>query len=215
MCPYSAATFKTFVSEPTPIRRPAAVARTRGRVIEAAREAFAEGGYYEISVEDIAARAGVVRSTVYNLFGSKVAVLEAVVHDALRRAGFDGLREAMGREDALDALRGVIHAGCELWAADDVIFRKVIGLASVDDQVRTLIDRLESARRDDMGRLVNRLAEQGYLREGISEERASRTLELVTSFEAFDHLFSRSGLGVAETAEELWDQAQTVVVPGA
>jgi len=62
---------------------------------------------------------------------------------------------------------------------------------------------------------VNRLAEQGYLRDGVSEERASRTLELLTSFEAFDHLFSRSRLTVAQTAEELWDQAETVVVPSA
>lgn len=62
---------------------------------------------------------------------------------------------------------------------------------------------------------MNRLAEQGYLRDGVSEERASRTLELLTSFEAFDHLFSRSRLTVAQTAEELWDQAETVVVPSA
>jgi AcrR family transcriptional regulator len=203
------------MADPTPIRRPDAVARTRARGIDAARELFADGGYYEISVEDIAERAGVVRSTIYNLFGSKVALLEAVVHDALRKAGFEGLREAMQREDALDALHGVFAAGCALWASDDVIFRKVIGLASVDEQVRTLIDRLEGARRDDLGRLVNRLAEQGYLREGCSEERAARTLELLASFEAFDHLYSRSKLSVADVAQELWEQAQTIVVPPA
>lgn len=197
----------------TPIRRPAAVARTRARVLEAARSLFSHGGYYEISVEDIAAEAGVVRSTIYNLFGSKVALLEAVVHDALRRAGFEGLRAAMANEDAAAALREVIRAGCELWAAEHVIFRKVIGLAAVDEAIRPLIDRLEAARRDDMGRLVNRLAEKGYLRNGCSEERAARTLELLTSFEAFDHYFSRSHLTTAETAEELWQQAQAIVLP--
>jgi AcrR family transcriptional regulator len=182
-------------------------------VLDAARDRFQEGGYYEISVEEIAARAGVVRSTIYNLFGSKVALLEAVVHDALRRAGFGPLREAMSREDARDALREVIAAGCDLWAAEHAIFRKVIGLAAVDDAVRALVDRLEASRRDDMGRLVARLAEQGYLREGCSEARASRALELLTSFEAFDHFFTRSQLSAAEAAEELWQQAQAVLTP--
>jgi hypothetical protein len=80
----------------------------------------------------------------------------------------------------------------------------VIGLSSVDSAIRSLTDRLEAARRDDIGRLVNRLAEQGYLRDGCSEERAARTLELLTSFEAFDHVFSRSGLSSREAADELW-----------
>jgi len=184
-------------------------------VLEAARSLFSEGGYYEISVEDIAAAAGVVRSTIYNLFGSKVALLEAVVHDALRRAGFQGLRDAMAREDAAEAAHAMIVAGCELWATEHVIFRKVIGLAAVDDAVRGLIDRLEASRRDDMGRLVTRLAEQGYLRAGCSEERAVRVFELLTSFEAFDHFFTRAGLGPAETAEELWLQAQATLTPSA
>lgn len=117
---------------------------------------------------------------------------------------FAGLREATGRPDAAEALRGVIAAGCELWAAELVIFQKVIGLSSVDSAIRSLTDRLEAARRDDIGRLVNRLAEQGYLRDGCSEERAARTLELLTSFEAFDHVFSRSGLSSREAADELW-----------
>jgi hypothetical protein len=74
-----------------------------------------------------------------------------------------------------------------------------------------------AARRDDIGRLVNRLAEQGLLRDGCSEERAARTLELLTSFEAFDHFFSRSALSSREAADELWQQAEAslLAVPSA
>lgn len=48
----------------------AAVAETRNRLIQAAREAFMEEGY-RASVDGIAARAGVAKQTLYNHFPSK------------------------------------------------------------------------------------------------------------------------------------------------
>ena len=47
-----------------------AVAETRNRLIQAAREAFMAEGY-RASVEGIAARAGVAKQTLYNHFPSK------------------------------------------------------------------------------------------------------------------------------------------------
>lgn len=47
-----------------------AVAETRNRLIQAAREAFMEEGY-RASVDGIAARAGVAKQTLYNHFPSK------------------------------------------------------------------------------------------------------------------------------------------------
>jgi hypothetical protein len=47
--------------------------------------------------------------------------------------------------------------------------------------------------------------------------RRERTLELLTSFEAFDHVFSRSGLSSRKAADELWQQAEAslLAVPSA
>ena len=66
--------------------------RTRGRILEAAREVFCQRGVDGATVEGIARRAGVNKRMIYHYFGGKdalyLAVLEAVYthrrhHDAL------------------------------------------------------------------------------------------------------------------------------------
>lgn len=60
------------------------VSDTRSRLIEAASEAFLEGGY-SVSMEAIAVRAGVAKQTLYNHFASKDALFAEVIRrDAVR-----------------------------------------------------------------------------------------------------------------------------------
>jgi AcrR family transcriptional regulator len=61
----------------------------RALILEAAREAFAEGGYHRTSLEEVAERAGVSKALLYEHFDSKrelhAAMLEAHVTDLLER----------------------------------------------------------------------------------------------------------------------------------
>ncbi|MCH0557258.1 TetR/AcrR family transcriptional regulator [Streptomyces sp. MUM 16J] len=57
----------------------AARARSRSKILSAAKALFLEGGYDGVNLERIASRAGVARQTVYNRFGGKEAVFRAVV----------------------------------------------------------------------------------------------------------------------------------------
>src|SRR5215831_4010426 len=59
-----------------PLRADAA--RNREKVLNAAREAFAESGY-SVPLDEIAARAGVGPGTVYRHFPAKEALFQAVV----------------------------------------------------------------------------------------------------------------------------------------
>jgi AcrR family transcriptional regulator len=61
---------------------------TRVRIVDAARERFVESGYGAASIASIAAQAGVATETVYDIFGNKRTLLEAVV-DATIRGGAD------------------------------------------------------------------------------------------------------------------------------
>ncbi|MBX9883658.1 MAG: TetR/AcrR family transcriptional regulator [Novosphingobium sp.] len=54
-------------------------AATRGAIIGAAFEAFGSEGYADVSVDLIAARAGVAKGAVYHHFSSKDEVFEAVL----------------------------------------------------------------------------------------------------------------------------------------
>ncbi len=53
--------------------------RTRTRLRDAAREAFAERGYAGARVEDIVSRAGVSHGTFYTYFENKAAALDALI----------------------------------------------------------------------------------------------------------------------------------------
>jgi len=59
------------------------VARSRGRIVAAARACFAERGYRDTSMEDVALRAGVTKRTLYNIYGSKEALFRAAVDATL------------------------------------------------------------------------------------------------------------------------------------
>jgi AcrR family transcriptional regulator len=53
------------------------------RILETARELFAENGADAVSMADVAVAAGVSRATVFNHFGSKRALLEAITEGVL------------------------------------------------------------------------------------------------------------------------------------
>ena len=72
-------------TEPTtsaPLRRDARA--NRDRILEAARVSFATGGI-DVSVEEIAQRAGVGMGTLYRRFPTKEDLIDAVLEDVVRR----------------------------------------------------------------------------------------------------------------------------------
>src|SRR5829696_240930 len=72
-------------------RRRMSAGDRRALILDAAREAFAEGGYHSTALEDVAERAGVSKALLYEHFDSKrdlhAAMLEAHVQDLLARIG--------------------------------------------------------------------------------------------------------------------------------
>jgi AcrR family transcriptional regulator len=64
-----------------PRRRDAS--RTRARILAAAQQAFAERGYSEAGIRDIAAIAGVDSALLLRYFGSKAKLFEAALIDAI------------------------------------------------------------------------------------------------------------------------------------
>lgn len=74
-------------------------ASSRETISEAACELFLEQGYERTAVADIAARAGVSRSSFFNYFESKAAILwagfDARIDELTKRLDDTGLREAV------------------------------------------------------------------------------------------------------------------------
>ena len=163
-------------------RRQAAVDRTRAAILLAARQLVAEAGL-EARVGKVAERAGVSRITVYNQFGSKAGLLEALTAEAVRPPG--GPAPVPG--DPTDDLKRWIADACHGWAADPRLYRQLQG---------------RPASSDEAGReLAERLAAHDRLRPGCSIKEAEDVIGILTSFPVFDRLHKggrRSPAAVAE-----------------
>ena len=117
--------------------------RNREKVLQAARQAFAESGY-GVPLDEIASRAGVGPGTVYRHFPSKEALFEAVVtaritdlvSDARARADADDpgeaffgflariAGEAAAKRDLPDAISVTGSPREDLFAALDLLLRR-------------------------------------------------------------------------------------------
>jgi AcrR family transcriptional regulator len=55
----------------------------RARILDAARGLFADRGFDDVTMSEIAGKAGVARATVFNYFPSKVGLVGAITEDVL------------------------------------------------------------------------------------------------------------------------------------
>jgi AcrR family transcriptional regulator len=168
-------------------RRQGEIERTRSAILAAAREVLTEHGLAS-SMGKVAERAGVSRITVYNQFGSKASLLDALAAGAGPQSG--GALATESSSDPRDELRRRIDHACSAWSADPSLHR-----------------RLEAHRQwkgeesDHDRRLAERLAAHDQLRPGCSLREAEDVIGILTSFAAFDRLHKggrRSPSAVAE-----------------
>jgi AcrR family transcriptional regulator len=187
-------------------RRQAEVDRTRFRILAAARELVSELGP-EASVGKVAKRAGVSRITVYNQFGSKAALLEALSAEA----GPPPAGVATG--DPASDLRLRIEQACAAWAADPRLHRQLAGRALGAAGVAHGAAGVVINERPDHA-LAVRLAAFDRLRPGCSIKEAEDVIGTLTSFAVFDRLHKEGRRSVTAVAEILLRMASGLCVSG-
>ncbi|MFI5052630.1 MAG: TetR/AcrR family transcriptional regulator [Acidimicrobiales bacterium] len=162
-------------------RRQPSVDRTRAAILAAARDLLADTPAGMLSVGAVARKAGVSRLTVYNRFGSRAGLLDAL---APRLAAVAG--DLAG--DPKDLLRQRISGACSAWSADPALYRRLpTGAMRGEPEA----DRL----------LAERMAAADRLRPGCSIKEAQDVIGVLTAFETFDRLHQdgrRSAAAVAE-----------------
>lgn len=143
-----------------PLRKDAE--RNRQRILDAARELFAERGL-EPSLNDVAHHAGVGVGTVYRRFASKEELLETLFEESLHE--LTNLAEiALQQPDSWDALAWYVERMCALTATDrglrEIAFSKTCGGVRVQAAQELLVPVLT--------RLVERAQGDGHVRPDLS-----------------------------------------------
>jgi AcrR family transcriptional regulator len=189
--------------------RAEAAEATRRRILDAVFERLREAPSEPVSVDRVARMAGVARSTVYLIFGSRAGLFEAVGDDLLRQDAYRRLLEAVAHPDARETLRRGIRAGAEMFGANREVARSLYAMSRLDEEaVGGTIRRFEEERTRGMARLARRLDEQGALRPDVTAAAAADLLWVLTSFESFDLLFTGRGLSIEQAARALSDAAE-------
>jgi AcrR family transcriptional regulator len=192
--------------------RAEAAEETRRRILESMYNQLRETPAKAISVDRVAQDAGVARSTVYLIFGSRAGLFDAFGEYLYGRAGFDRIAQAVQHPDALEHLRGSLRAASEVYAAERDAGRALYSMGLLDpDAMAGVAQRLEQSRAGGMVYIGNRLAEQGVLRADVTEAEAVDLLFVITSFDTFDLLYTGRGLDPATVAERLIAMAERAV----
>ncbi|HSK26476.1 MAG TPA: TetR/AcrR family transcriptional regulator [Jiangellales bacterium] len=177
---------------------------TRRRVLDAMYRRLREAPAQPVSVDGVAQDAGVARSTVYLVFGSRAGLFDAFGEYLYERAGFHRIVEAVQDPDPREHLRRSLRAASEVYAAERDAARAVYSMGAVDpDAMAGVAQRLEASRAGGMDYLAGRLADAGLLQPGVSRREAADILFAVAGFDTFDLLFTGRGLAADEVAERL------------
>jgi AcrR family transcriptional regulator len=192
--------------------RAESAAETRRRILDAVYACLRDEPSTPPSVGGIARRAGVARSTVYLVFSSRAGLFDAFAQELWQRSGLPNLQEAVNVPDAREGVLGGIRAGVDIFAADRDVFNAVFAMTKLDpDAVGGAVVRIEARRAEGMAWASRRLARQKQVKPGVSAKRVAHVLWLVTSFDAFDMLYTGRGLSARETGRTLADTFESAV----
>ncbi|HEX9038094.1 MAG TPA: helix-turn-helix domain-containing protein [Ktedonobacterales bacterium] len=177
---------------------------TRQRIVQAARACLTATPLLAVSLERIAAQAEVARRTIYQIFGSRLGLFEALEHDLLQRGGFAEVQAVFNTNtDARRILEEVLPVGVRLLEREQAILRALYLHALIDPEAASLTQRLDQGRIGGMRHLAQLLAEQGYTRPSLTRGEVGDILALLTDFATFDQWRTRLGLTPEEIVQRL------------
>jgi AcrR family transcriptional regulator len=189
--------------------RAAATAEKRDRIIEAATNVLREdAGIASFSLDTVAKTAGVTRLTVYNQFGSRRGLLEAVFDDIARQGGLHQIADAMAMADAHAALERLVEIFCAFWSRDVAIGRLHEAMATDPEFASALTERNER-RRKGLAVLIDRIAGKNAPRQARRD--AVDTIFALTSYAMFAML--REGRSKSEVCNLVQSACRAALGP--
>jgi TetR/AcrR family transcriptional regulator, regulator of autoinduction and epiphytic fitness len=174
--------------------------QTRRTILNAAAALFVEPGYAATPLTAIAARSGVAIQTVYKVFGSKQALLSALVD--VTAVGDDEpvpmserpfVAEVAVLPDARAKLGRYAQHLVEVHARQAQVMLALAAAATADPDAATIWQKNIDDRRIGMTRFAAELASTGELRQDHTVDTAADVLWLAMDVRNYDWLVRRRG----------------------
>jgi AcrR family transcriptional regulator len=150
------------------------------------REMLEEGVFHVSTVEEVAARAGVSRATLYQHFGSRLGLIDAICDLMALNPALGAIRET---DDVGEFVERVVH----FWASEERLLAQLYGVVAVDPAAQAFLERQRRDRYSEVRRLL--------AANGRSGEFAA--FAALTSFDTYRELRRSVGLSKRDVVAEL------------
>ncbi len=170
----------------------------------ALRRQLEANGFSSLTLDGLAQESGVTRQTIYNLFATKMGLLEALFDQIALDGGMERMRSVMQAANPELMLGGFVEIFSTFWTKDRLLIRRVHGIAAVDPELGAVIEARNQRRRFAASRVVEILDRRNGGRDIDGKEQRIAMLHALTSFEFFDTLAESCG-GADEAARLLPD----------
>lgn len=194
-------------------RRREQAEETRRRMLSAARTLFVTKGYGQTTIGAIATEAGVAVQTVYAAFGSKGAMLIALLDQLALDADPQRLQKALRASsgDPPQQLREAIAFTGRLYSAGFDLIDLARTVSGVEPELARMWQTGEERRLKANSELVGEWARAGALRPGLSPQAATDLLWALSGPDAFRLLVKERGWSQASRTERLSQMLETML----
>jgi AcrR family transcriptional regulator len=174
--------------------RRAAAERSRTHVMEVARDLFARLGLDRVTIEMLAAEAGVSAATFYGLFKSKVGLLRAMMEASLFNERYQALVAGLkGVDDPVAMLTMTAAIARAIYDGERAQLGVVRGAAAFSAELREIEQQFERIRLDAQRARVRRIARAGTVRAGLTPARVRDILWMFTGRDVYRMLVVERG----------------------
>ena len=102
---------------------------------------IAEDAFHTTTMDELAEAAGVSRATVFNRFGSKLGVLQALFTRGMEGPEMQAIQDALAIEDPVESLETMIEAACAIWEAYGFVDEQLQAIVVLEPDASALIER--------------------------------------------------------------------------
>ena len=160
--------------------------QTRAAVVDAARRLFAEHGFFQTKVEQIAKLSRVSPATVYAQCGGKQGLLRSLMDSWTQAPMVEAsYRETLSGDDATLVMQTLTTAYLQITQAWGDVIKVVIEVAPHDDESAGVLATAQRRHNRNLTAICRHLENLGALREDVDARMASR---IITYFYGIDGL---------------------------